>query len=300
MTSSESEKALIKSLLNSEIYKNYENAFAESTGLPLRFRPVECWQLPLHGSPKENGLCEMMAEKSSSCASCLRVSQDLADAAEEGPASVQCTLGLNDSAVPVRVGDRLIGYLQTGQFLTEEPTVERFERTLAAMEAFGLVVDKDRAREAFDKSRVLNTTEHDAVKNLLNIFAEHLSMLSNQIQIQAENADSPAIRKAVEYIHANLTEELSLEVVAKVANMSTFYFCKMFKKEKGINFTDYVSRARIEKAKNLLLNPNLRVSEIAYEVGFQSLTHFNRVFKKVAGCSPSQYRSKLPAHRMRK
>ena len=61
----------------------------------------------------------------------------------------------------------------------------------------------------------------------------------------------------------------------------------------GTTFTEFVSRTRIEKAKNLLLNPNLRVSAIAYEVGFQSLTHFNRVFKKVIGESPTVYRGHL-------
>jgi YesN/AraC family two-component response regulator len=60
-----------------------------------------------------------------------------------------------------------------------------------------------------------------------------------------------------------------------------------------MNFTEYVCRVRIESAKNLLLNPNLRVSEIAYQVGFQSLTHFNRVFKKLSGDSPTEYRSKI-------
>ena len=74
--------------------------------------------------------------------------------------------------------------------------------------------------------------------------------------------------------------------MAKAVNTSTFYFCKMFKKVTGINFTDYLSRVRIEKSKNLLLNPNLRVSEIAFEVGFQSLTHFNRVFKKILASRP--------------
>jgi AraC-like DNA-binding protein len=69
----------------------------------------------------------------------------------------------------------------------------------------------------------------------------------------------------------------------------------MFKKVTGINFTDYLSRVRVEKAKNLLLNPNLRISEIAFEVGFQSLTHFNRVFKNIVGQSPSEYREKLPS-----
>ncbi|MCI0744843.1 MAG: AraC family transcriptional regulator, partial [Verrucomicrobia subdivision 3 bacterium] len=61
----------------------------------------------------------------------------------------------------------------------------------------------------------------------------------------------------------------------------------------GVNFTEYVSRVRIEKARNLLLNPNLRISEIAYEVGFQSLTHFNRVFKKLLGQSPTEFRARL-------
>jgi len=82
--------------------------------------------------------------------------------------------------------------------------------------------------------------------------------------------------------------------VAKAVNTSTSYFCRIFKKYTGLNFTDYVSRIRIEKAKSLLLNPNLRISEIAYEVGFQSLTHFNRVFKRVVGQSPTVYRASLP------
>ena len=103
-------------------------------------------------------------------------------------------------------------------------------------------------------------------------------------------------QRAREYIREHQAEKLSLGQVAKAVNTSTFYFCKMFKKVTGINFTDYLSRVRIEKSKNLLLNPNLRVSEIAFEVGFQSLTHFNRVFKKILGQSPTEYRAQLLAH----
>jgi AraC-like DNA-binding protein len=121
-------------------------------------------------------------------------------------------------------------------------------------------------------------------------------MLSNQVFIQRENAEPPVITKARAYIQEHQTEEISLGQVAKAVNMSSYYFCKMFKKVTGINFTDYVARVRIEKSKNLLLNPNLRVSEIAFEVGFQSLTHFNRVFKKILGQSPTEYRAQLLAH----
>ena len=64
---------------------------------------------------------------------------------------------------------------------------------------------------------------------------------------------------------------------------------KVFVKHNGCETNLYDS----EKAKNLLLNPNLRISEVAYEIGFQSLTHFNRVFKKITGQSPTEFRSKL-------
>jgi len=76
-------------------------------------------------------------------------------------------------------------------------------------------------------------------------------------------------------------------------NMSAFYFCKTFKKATGMTFTDYLARVRVEKVKNLLLNPNKRVSEAAYEAGFQSLSQFNRVFRRIGGESPSTYRDRL-------
>jgi YesN/AraC family two-component response regulator len=128
---------------------------------------------------------------------------------------------------------------------------------------------------------------------LLTIFAQHLSLVTNQTIIHDANSVLPLITRAKEYIRQNQSEKLSLGVVARAVNTSTFYFCKLFKKSTGLHFTDYLSRVRIEKAKNLLLNPNLRISEIAYEVGFRSLTHFNRVFKKVIGHSPTSYREKL-------
>ena len=97
--------------------------------------------------------------------------------------------------------------------------------------------------------------------------------------------------------HENQDRDVSLQDFAKTVNTSTFYFCKLFTKATGLTFTDYLSRVRIEKAKNLLLNPNLRISEVAYEVGFLSLTHFNRMFRKLTGQSPSAWREALPGAR---
>lgn len=118
-------------------------------------------------------------------------------------------------------------------------------------------------------------------------------MLSNQLLVHRNSSESPVVAKAKAFIQEHHAEKLSLDQVAKSANSSRFHFCKIFKTATGLNFTDYVARLRTERALNLLLNPNLRVSEIAYAVGFQSITHFNRLFKDKFGQTPTRYRSRL-------
>jgi AraC-like DNA-binding protein/ligand-binding sensor protein len=287
------DRGLIEALGNSKIFQDYERAFTEATGLPVALRAVESWQLPHHGQRHESPFCAVVLETSRACASCLQVQEKLSVAAAEKPSTVSCPAGLCDTAVPVRLGDRLIGFLQTGQVFRKRPTEAQFQRTLQLVEEWGVNVDHTKLKEAYFATRVVPGKQHEAVVKLLAIFAQHLSMLSNQILLQQGNAEPPVITRAKEYIQEHQTENLRLGHVAKAVNTSTFYFCKMFKKVTGINFTDYLSRVRIEKAKNLLLNPNLRVSEIAFEVGFQSLTHFNRVFKKILGHSPTEYRAQL-------
>jgi AraC-like DNA-binding protein len=286
-------RALVETLVNSKIYQDYERAFSDMTGLPVALRPVESWQLPLHGKRNESPFCGMMAQKSRTCGTCLQVLEGLSGKATHEPQSVTCPAGMCDTAVPVRLGDRLIGFLQTGQVFRKKPTAAQFDRAARLVSEWGVDMDRETLKKAFFSTPTISQKQHDAVVKLLTIFAQHLSMLSNQVVVQHDNADPPVITRAKEYIHEHQTEELSLGQVARAVNTSTFYFCKMFKKVTGINFTDYLSRVRIEKSKNLLLNPNLRVSEIAFEVGFQSLTHFNRVFKKILGQSPTEYRAQL-------
>jgi AraC-like DNA-binding protein len=159
---------------------------------------------------------------------------------------------------------------------------------------WGWKVDLRRLEEAYFQTRVISPQQYESVLRLLTIFAQHLSLVSNQLLVLSANSEPPAVTRARQFIAEHQADEISLGDVARAVNTSTFYFCKLFKKATGLNFTEYLSRIRVEKAKNLLLNPNLRVSEIAYQVGFQSLTHFNRVFRKLAGQSPTRYREKLP------
>jgi AraC-like DNA-binding protein len=283
-------KNFVEILSHSKIYQDYERAFTDATGMPVSLRPVESWQLPHRGKKSENPFCALMAERSGSCAACLRVQEELSKSARCEAQTVTCFSGMSDTAVPVRLGDNLIGFLQTGQVFRRKPGEAQFSRMTRQLAEWGLEAGTNQVRDAYFSTRVLSRREHDAMVMLLKIFALHLSAVSNQLLVRQTNSEPPMITRAKEFISHNQSEALSLGRVAKAVHTSTFYFCKMFKKATGLNFTDYVSRSRIEKAKNLLLNPNLRVSEIAFEVGFQSLTHFNRVFKKIVGESPTLYR----------
>ena len=281
---------LIETLTNSSLYSDYARAYTEATGLPVALRPVETWQLPLHGKRKENPFCALMASESRTCAACLQTQEKLAQGAMEQPCTVTCAYGLSETAVPVRLGNETLGFLQTGQVFRQKPSNARFARVAERVEKLDLDLGDQKLKQAYFATPIVSQAKMDSVTNLLSIFADHLSMKSNQIVVQQAHAEPPVIARAKQFILDHLTEDLSLGQVASAVHTSIFYFCKLFRKVTGISFTEFVSRARTEKAKNLLLNPNLRVSEIAYEVGFQSLTHFNRVFKKIVGESPTEYR----------
>ena len=104
-------------------------------------------------------------------------------------------------------------------------------------------------------------------------------------------AEPVEIWKARNFIEKHSAEELSLSKVAKVVNVSANHLSEKFKQVTGVNFVEYIARTRFEKACDLLRNSDLRISEIAFAVGFQSLSQFNRVFKKLSEESPTQYRT---------
>ena len=286
-------KQLVEKLTRSAIYRDYARAFSMATGLAVALRPVEHWGLALHGTPNENPFCALMARSNRVCAACLEVQRKLTQKVGDRSRTVTCFAGLSDSAVPIRIGDQLIGFLQTGQVLLRQPSKFRFDRAARKLVDWGVHVDLSKVREAYFHSRVLSKKQYSSMLRLLEIFGRHLSILSNQVAIESSATEPAAVARAKHFIAQNRDSAICLASVAKAVNTSTFYFCKLFKRTTGLTFTDYLARVRIERAKKLLLDPNRRVSEVAYDVGFQSLPHFNRVFRRVAGESPTNYRRRV-------
>jgi len=289
---SKENKELVDILRRSKLFRSYEQVFSEATGLPLTLRPVDYWQLEHQGKKHQNPFCGMLAERPATLAVCLQAHQDIIDHTGLIPHTVTCPFGLTETAVPVRLGGQIIGYLRIGQVLRHLPAKSESTKVGRELERRGVRFTGE-IRKAWEKTPLIPPDRYNATVRLLTFFAEQLTALANQIVLEQQNAEPPLVQKAREYINNHKTEALSLADVAKAAGASVFHFCKVFHKATGLKFTDYVARVRLEDARNRLLNPSLRISEIAYDVGFQSLTQFNRTFKRVFGQSPSEFRARL-------
>ena len=286
-------REIVSHLQRSEIYRAYEDAFQATTGLPLALRAVGTFSSSLKEAKNVNPFCTFMGTSNKSCAACLRLQQEVEDSSSSGPRTIECYAGLAESAVPIRVGENVVAYLRTGQVMLRRPSPARFRRTLRRLTECGLHVPRADVEKAYFETRVLTRSQYGSILRLLTIFAEHLSTMTNQLMVTRAASELPAVAKARSFIAEHQTEEISLGDVARAVNMSAFYFCKTFRKVTGVTFVDYLARLRVESVKNLLLDPHKRISEAAFEAGFQSLSQFNRVFRRIAGEAPTVYRERL-------
>ena len=283
----------------SQMYRDYERAFTEGTGLPLRLQGPGLLHIVRYARKQENSFSALMAKTDRSCTSssaqCYALQCRLEEQAQFAPRTLKGFAGLCETAVPVRVGENVIAFLHTGQVLLQRPDKVQFKQIVARLLKWGAKVDLEKLEEFYFDTRVVAQKQYEALIGLLSAFAGQLASRSSDLFLQAQQQVSPAITRARSFIAEHAGEELSLAAVARVVNMSATYFSEKFKEVAGINFVEYVARTRIGNARNLFLNPNRRVSEVAFEVGFQSLSQFNRAFRKVSGQSPRECRASLAA-----
>ncbi len=285
-------RELVDALRRSKLFRDYERVFAQATGLPLVLRPLEYWQLAHHGKRNENPFCALLAENPKTLAVCLQAHDEMIRHTGDVPTTVTCPFGLTETAVPLKLGQEAIGYLRVGQVLRRSPSQADTKKAGRAIEHAGASFSPA-LRRAWEKNPFIPTERYNAIVRLLTFFADQLSNLSNQLLVEEQNQEPDLVVRARHYIETHKREKVSLPAVAAAAGASVFHFCKVFHRSTGLKFTDYLARVRAEEARSQLLNPNRRISEIAYDVGFQSLTQFNRTFRRIYGQSPSEFRERL-------
>ena len=283
-------------LANLPLLQQYEKAFRKATGVSLQLLPPDEQKRRTNLRQSENPFCALVSGTPAGCAACLETQRciEKSAAADLVAHQVYCFAGLTDIAVPVVIAGRHVGTLLSGQIFRREPTRRDFEAMMKKIGGFRDKAWEKSARTSYFQTPVVSPDTLDAVIQLLTVFAQHLSDdISRHMMAARPDLEPGVVSSAKKFVESHSQDPFTLEEVLRHVHASRFHFCKTFKKTMGITFTEYVARVRVEKAKGLLLNPALRVSEVAFTVGFGSIPQFNSVFKRLVGKSPTEFRSRL-------
>ncbi len=123
-------------------------------------------------------------------------------------------------------------------------------------------------------------------------FLERMTAVCTSIRNRKEEQSESAVTRAQNYIQENFGKDISLDDVSKEVNISPYYFSKLFKEESGENFIEYLTRIRMERAKEMLKNPELSIKEVGMRSGYGDPNYFSRIFKKQTAMTPREYRER--------
>ncbi len=272
------------------LLRSYKEAFQAATGLPLILLHKACDRTAQEASAHKNPFCRILSE-GGSCKACGVTLASLRRGAGSTAHTTECFARLKETVVPVMHAGQPVAYLKTGEVLVEQPDPEDFMHIAAVLLSEGRSGPEiKRLREAYFQAPVMDEARYQGMVFLLESFGRQLSeMLAELVVSKSQEVPMP-VRKAIHFIENNLDESLSLEDVSIHSGLSISQFCKVFKEHTSSTFTEYVNRRRIEWARRELLRPRARVTEVAYRVGYTSLSQFNRCFHRFMGESPRDYR----------
>lgn len=170
-----------------------------------------------------------------------------------------------------------------------------FERSKSGMSFYGNIKDEVGARlnslfymDAFEK-----LTEFLKILQLLANTKEYTTLNASGVTLVIQPQDSDRIDQIYKYVSDHFTEDILLDDMASLSNMTVPSFCRYFKKVTGKTFTEFVNEFRIVHACKLLSEERHSVSEVCFESGFNNYSYFNRLFKEKTGKSPNLYRKNV-------
>jgi two-component system, response regulator YesN len=127
--------------------------------------------------------------------------------------------------------------------------------------------------------------------------ARLLDEMVHSFRQRTDRLEADAIHQLKQYILSHSQEDISLDSLARKVGLSPIYISKVFKEKQGINYIDFLTECRIEKAKELIRDTDKSIKEITFEVGYHDPNYFSKVFKKLCNMSPKEYRKLFLANK---
>jgi AraC-like DNA-binding protein len=199
----------------------------------------------------------------------------------------RCHAGLREFIIPIIRGGQTIALLQCGQVHDRKPSQPEWQEASKSLKAVSLPVQA--LRPLFWRNRVLTPAQQSDLLELLVLVAERLSG-SDQNQLHAPPGHAQAaLGRAMTYIESHLAERITIDAVATAANASTRSLMRLFRQRVGASVVEFVQRRRVARALKLLGEGGRTCAEVAFECGFGSVQHFNRVFRRLENMSPTEW-----------
>ena len=136
---------------------------------------------------------------------------------------------------------------------------------------------------------VMDAAGNDELKSW---YMDKFRMAAGNMTTGSKDRIHHVIKKAIDYIEVNFHKDISLDELANELGISSYYFSKLFKEEKGEGFVEYLTRRRVDEAKALLKSPEHSIKEIGVACGYSDPNYFSRIFKKATGMTPTEYKDK--------
>ncbi|MCL4177436.1 MAG: helix-turn-helix domain-containing protein [Verrucomicrobia bacterium] len=200
----------------------------------------------------------------------------------------RCHAGLREFIVPVIRNGETVALLQCGQVHDRRPTVAEWKDARQDLVQAG--IDSGPLYSLFRQNRVLTQERQNDLLNLLELIANRLAHADEQRLIEEPGRTRVQLGRAITFIEVHLGEHLTLPVIARAARLSTRSLVRLFRTEVGTSVVDFILRRRIARARDLLRRTDHTCAEIAFEVGFGSVQHFNRIFRRHQEMSPREWR----------
>ena len=186
--------------------------------------------------------------------------------------------------------EQCINQIYSGFMLRDDMDFSKcYELAEQLVSLFAGYIDKDEFRQ--EKKRLLGNCQHCyTIPGLKNLLKSSLGSYLDMSREAIEAESTKPVRQAEQYIEEHYNEKIVLEDIADIVGLNSVYFSVLFKKETGINFSNYLLNVRMEKAKEMICNTNETIAAIGEMVGYKDSRYFSQIFTKTVGVKPALYR----------
>ena len=278
-------------LAASELFQRYQRLARRTHRVSLRILPVSESPPPERHIP--NSFCRLAARHPVLAPLCRRnrcaLQQDIR--VSKQARSFRCHAGLTEIGIPIVADGIHVSTLVAGRVLDHAPSKADLCRIEKLLGTDVSPARREKLRQALLRTPTIEPKDLKKLTQWLEFAAEHLAGRARSILLRGSGREPALVKRTKELIARDLTSLHSIRRIAQKLHCSPDYLERAFKAHTGARLRDFMSMARVEKARQLLSLNRASIASVAYDSGFGSLSQFNRMFKRITGKSPKQWRA---------